>query len=112
MAAINEPRNIVGLWHLVGIASRIAIALGINRKDEVYLASWLKSKESEGREGGAGIHRRRSSIYDPAMRTLNQRRKALFWSFYALDRLAMYTMGRPAAIRDEDIDVDVSQGEV
>lgn len=38
----------------------------------------------------------------------NQRRKDLFWAFYSLDRLTMFALNRPASIKDEDIDVDVS----
>jgi len=32
----------------------------------------------------------------------------IFWSLYNTDREMVYMLGRPAAIRDEDIDVDVS----
>ncbi len=88
--AIYEPSG-SSLWQLVGIAARTAIAIDLHRRDDVYFA----------RHPDVGS--------DETTRTLmNKRRIDIFWSLYNTDREMVYMLGRPAAIRDEDIDVDVS----
>lgn len=92
--AIHEP-NGSSLWQLVGLAGRTAVAINLHRRDDIYMPTtyplWPACDE------------------DPSVVSArNRRRKDLFWAFYSLDRLAMFTLNRPASIKDEDIDVDVS----
>jgi hypothetical protein len=85
----------MSLWQLVGLTGRTIVATSLHRRDDIYLPTvyptWPTIKE------------------EPAVVSArNQRRKDLFWAFYSLDRLTMFTLNRPASIKDEDIDVDVS----
>ncbi|CAH0057998.1 unnamed protein product [Clonostachys solani] len=87
LVSIQEPEG-PDFWHLIGMAARAAIAIGIHRKDSVYLPPL-------------------SNEYPDAQRLQhhNDRRKNIFWAIYSLDRLATFTLCRPPALRDADIDV-------
>ncbi|KEF52351.1 uncharacterized protein A1O9_11591 [Exophiala aquamarina CBS 119918] len=91
--AIHEP-NGSSLWQLVGLTGRTAIAISLHRRDDIYLPTVYPSWPAVDEEP-ATISAR------------NQRRKDLFWAFYSLDRLTMFTLNRPASIKDEDIDVEL-----
>ncbi len=64
-------------WYLVGLASRMAI--------------------------GMGLHTERSVERLPPEQQESRRR--MFWSLYMMDRVVSTTLGRPLAIRDQDLDV-------
>ncbi|CAK7238387.1 hypothetical protein SEUCBS140593_010634 [Sporothrix eucalyptigena] len=66
-----------GAWTYVGLAMRIAIDLG--------------------------LHRRNAAMRRPSLN--NELKKRLFWSCYNLDRQVSITLGRPFTISDRDIDV-------
>lgn len=70
----------ISLWHVVGFAARIAIALNLHRRvdDASLLASFV------------------------------EHRKRVFYSLYNLDRLVATTLSKPLAISDDDIDNEVS----
>lgn len=71
----------VSLWHVVGFAARVAIALNLHRRvDDATLPP----------------------------RVVEQR-KRVFYSLYNLDRLVAATMSKPLAIADDDIDVEVGR---
>ncbi|KAH9487280.1 Positive regulator of purine utilization [Psilocybe cubensis] len=69
------------VWHLVGIALRLSIELGLHRKAS-----------------------RQARLRDPY--TVELRRR-IFWSAYGLDRFMALNMGRPLGIQDADIDVEL-----
>lgn len=85
----------MSLWQLVGLTGRTAVAISLHRRDDIYMPTVYSSWPAVGEEPAVVSAR-------------NQRRKDLFWAFYSLDRLTMFTLNRPASIKDEDIDVDVS----
>ena len=88
--AIAEPGG-PNLFQVVGLATRTAIALRLHRRDDVYFALL-------------------PPIADPGVkRRHNEKRKDIFWGVYCLDRLTMHVLGLPPGIRDQDIDVDVSE---
>ncbi|ANB15320.1 Stb5p [Sugiyamaella lignohabitans] len=64
-------------WYLVGIASRLAIGLGIHTEKSV-----------EGLDPSEQDHLRK-----------------VFWCLYMMDRVVSTTLGRPLAIRDQDINI-------
>lgn len=66
------------LWSVSGMASRLAI--------------------------GLGLHRRLDGTHPESM--LEARRRT-WWSIYNLDRLVSFSCGRPVAIHDNDIDIEV-----
>ena len=70
----------ISLWHVVGFAARISVALNLHRRVE---------------DGSL-----------PA--NVVEQRKRVFYSLYNLDRLVATTLSRPLAISDDDIDVEVS----
>ena len=69
----------ISLWHLVGFAARVTVALNLHRR-----------------------------VDDPSLplRVVEQR-KRVFYSLYNLDRLVSTTLSKPLAIADDDIDVEV-----
>lgn len=89
--SIQEPDG-PDLWQVVGLAARTAVSISIHRKDEVYLPLV------------AGLF-----PDEDALKKHNESRKNVFWALYSLDRLTMFTLSRPAALRDDDIDVEVSK---
>jgi hypothetical protein len=69
----------ISLWHVVGLAARVAIGLNLHRRVE---------------PSGLSI----GSI---------EMRKRVFYSLFNLDRLVAATLSKPLAIADDDIDVEV-----
>lgn len=67
-------------WFLVGTAARLAIGMGL------HCDQTLQSLPNEEA----------------------QRRKRLFFSVYMMDRMVSNTLGRPFAIHEDDIDIEVS----
>ncbi|CAN6667529.1 hypothetical protein TRVA0_039S01002 [Trichomonascus vanleenenianus] len=76
-ATLAQPNS----WQLVGKAMRAAVEVGLHRKQPV-----MRDK-------------------DPL--ALLEFEKRLFWSIYSLDRRLSLMLGRPYAIPDEDIDVQL-----
>ncbi|WVW82313.1 hypothetical protein I302_104319 [Kwoniella bestiolae CBS 10118] len=76
--AMFDPSGI-SLWHVVGFAARIAIALN--------------------------LHRRVDDSTLPA--SVVEHRKRVFYSLFNLDRLVAVTLSKPLAIADNDIDVEL-----
>lgn len=66
-------------WTYIGLAMRQCIDLGLHKKP-----------------------RRSNSFFE------NEMKKRVFWTSYCLDRQLSISMGRPFAISDRDIDVQVS----
>ncbi|KAF2623200.1 hypothetical protein BU25DRAFT_494418 [Macroventuria anomochaeta] len=73
--AVNEHRS-ANAWLVIGQAIRTAVDLGLHRLQPATF-----------------------DLYKSEMR------KRVFWAAYALDRNISITLGRPCAIRDEDIDI-------
>lgn len=65
-------------WYLVGIASRLALGLG-----------W-HSEQS----------------FNSFVQEQKERYKRIFWCLYMMDRVVSTTLGRPLAIRDQDVDTE------
>lgn len=81
--AVNEHQS-ANAWLVTGQAVRTAIDLGLHR-------SLPPSTPSN------------NSLFNAEMR------KRVFWSTYALDRNVSIALGRPCALRDEDIDIPLPQ---
>ncbi|WVF70470.1 hypothetical protein IAT40_005260 [Kwoniella sp. CBS 6097] len=76
--AMFDPSG-TSLWHVVGFAARIAVALNLHRR-----------------------------VDDPsASAAVVEHRKRVFYSLYNLDRLVSVTLSKPLAIADNDIDVEL-----
>ncbi|WVQ97446.1 hypothetical protein IAU59_004559 [Kwoniella sp. CBS 9459] len=76
--AMFDPAG-TSLWHVVGFAARIAIALNLHRR-----------------------------VDDPsAPAGVVEHRKRVFYSLYNLDRLVSVTLSKPLAIADNDVDIDL-----
>ncbi|KAL4808374.1 fungal-specific transcription factor domain-containing protein [Aspergillus unguis] len=74
------------MWHLIGIAARWCVEMGLHRKNRMDDAA------AHGIEAGQ-------------VQLDVEARKRTFWCFYNLDRIISVTLGRPVAVRDEDIDI-------
>ncbi|KAK0209141.1 fungal-specific transcription factor domain-containing protein, partial [Desarmillaria ectypa] len=56
----------------------------------------------------AGAHRKKSSSHSPVKNTVDAELwKRVFWSLVTLDRILSSAFGRPCALYDEDIDIDL-----
>ena len=78
--AMFDPSGI-SLWHVVGFAARVAIALNLHRR-----------------------------VDDSSLpQRVVEQRKRVFYSLFNLDRLVAATLSKPLAIADDDIDVEVSR---
>ena len=81
---LRTPSSIsnLGGWHIIGFAVRYAVELGMHRNIKC---------------GGPRAQ-------DPYRIEIRRR---VFWSAYVLDRAVSLTLGRPFALSENDIDVDV-----
>ncbi|KAK5453284.1 hypothetical protein LTS15_006469 [Exophiala xenobiotica] len=78
------------IWHLVGMGARISFELGLH----------LEPKRMNQRlEHPIGSNL--PITFEVEMR------KRTFWCFYNLDRVVSFTLGRPVALRDEDMDISL-----
>ncbi|KAE8382480.1 fungal-specific transcription factor domain-containing protein [Aspergillus bertholletiae] len=81
---LRTPSSIsnLGGWHIIGFAVRYAVELGMHRNIKC---------------GGPRAQ-------DPYRMEIRRR---VFWSAYVLDRAVSLTLGRPFALSENDIDVDL-----
>ncbi|KAJ5114489.1 fungal-specific transcription factor domain-containing protein [Penicillium alfredii] len=74
------------MWHIVGIAARMCLELGLHR-EQVY-------RPAKG-----------SNANDPSQIVANEIRRRCFWCVVAMDRIVSISLGRPLAIHLQDADV-------
>lgn len=67
----------VSLWQTLGLAGRVIVAIGLNRRAEASTPIEVAEK-----------------------------RRRVFYSFFNLDRVVAPALGRPVTIEDHDIDID------
>jgi hypothetical protein len=79
--------NSASMWHLVGIAARICLELGLHRESAYPL-------KYRGDADPAELQRYRHQEVS----------RKCFWCLIAMDRVTSNILGRPLAIRDEDVD--------
>lgn len=79
--------NSASMWHLVGVAARICLELGLHRESAYPLKY---SKNIDGR-----------TLAKYQQQEVSRR---CFWCLIAMDRVTSNILGRPLAIRDEDVD--------
>jgi hypothetical protein len=79
--------NSASMWHLVGIAARICLELGLHR-ESAYPLKWKSDLDQVAFER---YHQQEVS-------------RRSFWCLIAMDRVTSNILGRPLAIRDEDVD--------
>ncbi|OQO04298.1 hypothetical protein B0A48_10909 [Cryoendolithus antarcticus] len=79
--------NSASMWHLVGIAARICLELGLHR-ETAYPLKWANDMTGDQLE-----------------RFVDQEvARRCFWCLIAMDRVTSNILGRPLAIHDDDID--------
>ena len=79
--------NSASMWHLVGIAARICLELGLHRESAYPL-----------------INRSDADLAELQRYEHQEVSRKCFWCLIAMDRVTSNILGRPLAIRDEDID--------
>lgn len=82
------------MWHLVGIAVRMAYELGLHHES----AYSIKNGDSDTSSS--------SSFKEQEIR------RRCFWSVLALDRVVSFTLGRPLAINTDDINIELPSTEL
>ncbi|KAK6435651.1 hypothetical protein LTR95_008162 [Oleoguttula sp. CCFEE 5521] len=79
--------NSASMWHLVGIAARICLELGLHR-EAAYPLKWADDMTG-----------------DQVKRFVDQEvARRCFWCLIAMDRVTSNILGRPLAIHDDDVD--------
>lgn len=85
----NLRDSSASIWHLTGIGARICFELGLH----------LEPRHLDyDPENPAQVH---------AVSLEEEMRKRCFWCLYNLDRIVSITLGRPVAIRDDEIDISL-----
>ncbi|KFY84848.1 hypothetical protein V500_08949 [Pseudogymnoascus sp. VKM F-4518 (FW-2643)] len=80
------------MWHLVGIAVRIAYELGLHHESAYSIKNGDSDTSSSFRE--------------------QEIRRRCFWSVLAMDRVVSFTLGRPLAINTDDINIELPSTEL
>ncbi|KAJ5161925.1 hypothetical protein N7492_007317 [Penicillium capsulatum] len=87
-----------GLWYIVGVATRLAVDLGLHYEDGVGLDSGSKNGNQVQPRIDARERGRREWIRDM--------RRRLWWCVYSFDRLVATCVGRPFGISDQAISTE------
>ena len=102
MSCIMEQRSIASLQFLV--------LLGVHGQRSPYGAgAWSQVRYAASICVEMGLHRRRSRIETDKQARDEELRRRIFWVCYCLDRSISIVLGRPFAIADRDINVEVIQ---
>ncbi|GAA98844.1 uncharacterized protein L969DRAFT_76596 [Mixia osmundae IAM 14324] len=70
------------------------------------ISAWLALGMAIRRAQDLGCHRQRNQIWRTSL-LRDQLRKRVWWTLYSLDRKLSAGLGRPLAIQDEDVDLDL-----
>ncbi|KAJ4226386.1 hypothetical protein NW759_004973 [Fusarium solani] len=87
----TSSNTTTSVWHLIGVAARTCLEMGLHRASTYTLPSASDDDSSS------------STAREEEMET----KRRCFWSLVALDRVTSLALGRPLAIQLEDIDVDL-----
>lgn len=83
---IND--NSASMWHLVGIAVRFSLELGLHREASYPIAGVDEQSTSQ----------MVANYYDQEIR------RRCFWTLISMDRIVSIVLGRPFALHDDDVD--------
>ncbi|KAJ4327214.1 hypothetical protein N0V84_002344 [Fusarium piperis] len=87
----TSSNTTTSVWHLIGVAARTCLEMGLHRASTYTLPSAGDGDSSS------------STAREEEMET----KRRCFWSLVALDRVTSLALGRPLAIQLEDVDVDL-----
>lgn len=87
-----------GLWYIVGVATRLAVDLGLHYEDGVGIDSGAKDDSQPKPRIDARERGRREWVRDL--------RRRLWWCVYSFDRLVATCVGRPFGISDQAISTE------
>lgn len=88
-----------GLWYIVGVATRLAVDLGLHYEDGTGIDSATKDGNQAQSRIDARERGRREWVRDI--------RRRLWWCVYSFDRLVATCVGRPFGISDQAISTDL-----
>ncbi|RGP68898.1 hypothetical protein FSPOR_5104 [Fusarium sporotrichioides] len=86
----TSSNTTTSVWHLIGVAARTCLEMGLHRAATYALPPANEHDESR-------------KAKEEEMET----KRRCFWSLVALDRVTSLALGRPLALQLEDIDVDL-----
>ncbi|KAM0239371.1 hypothetical protein ACHAPO_003345 [Fusarium lateritium] len=86
----TSSNTTTSVWHLIGVAARTCLEMGLHRAATYALPPSNEHDESR-------------KAKEEEMET----KRRCFWSLVALDRVTSLALGRPLALQLEDIDVDL-----
>jgi hypothetical protein len=87
-----------GLWYIVGVATRLAVDLGLHYEDGAGIDSATKDGNQAQSRIDARERGRREWVRDI--------RRRLWWCVYSFDRLVATCVGRPFGISDQAISTE------
>lgn len=88
-----------GLWYIVGVATRLAVDLGLHYEDGMGIDTATKDGNQAQLRIDARERGRREWVRDM--------RRRLWWCVYSFDRLVATCVGRPFGISDQAISTDL-----
>ncbi|KAK8087244.1 hypothetical protein PG994_002218 [Apiospora phragmitis] len=100
------------LWMYLGLAIRMAIDLGLHKKDGVRFQGekdpWYarSSNRKPGDEDSTKMSDSDDTLSPQEQKKLEQERIDTLWSVFILDRVISSGTGRPVTLRDDDFELD------
>ncbi|KAK1829275.1 fungal-specific transcription factor domain-containing protein [Podospora conica] len=101
------------LWMYLGLAIRMAVDLGLQRKvgvqhqglnDTWYTRSW---NVNGGHDEDTADENQDEELSPEEQHELEEERRATFWAVFVLDRVISSGTGRPVTFRDHDYDLEI-----
>ncbi|KAL8842930.1 MAG: hypothetical protein Q9170_000334 [Blastenia crenularia] len=103
-----------GLWYISGVATRLAVDLGLHHEDGTDLDGSAALKQRQAEASSKGL---RSELSESVPRGVDAKekgrrewirdlRRRLWWCVYSFDRLVSTCVGRPFGITDQVITTD------
>ncbi|KAK3392589.1 fungal-specific transcription factor domain-containing protein [Sordaria brevicollis] len=106
------------LWMYLGIAIRMAVDLGLGKKEGVkyqgsrdpwYTRRWLNKHSDAWNSPSDDKQEEEETITAEEQKEVEQARIDTFWAVFMLDRIISSGTGRPATLRDDDMDLEIPE---
>ncbi|CAJ2512087.1 Uu.00g077120.m01.CDS01 [Anthostomella pinea] len=109
------------LWMYLGVAIRMAVDLGLTKKDGVkyrnakghqYGNTWPERQASDDSTGDSQSAGDEDTLSPEEQKEFEQERVDTFWSLFFLDRAISSGTGRPVTLKDDDFDLELPKSSI